>query len=56
VIDELLESGVSVELSIQTMKEKGWTKDDLLPGVKVVDNATTRIGQLEQQGYTRMKL
>lgn len=56
VVGELLESGVSVELSIETLKEKGWTKDDLLPGVKVVDSATTRIGQLEEQGYTRMKL
>lgn len=52
IIDELIRAGVSIEMCGLTMKEHGWTKDDLLPGVKVVPAAYPRVIDLEHQGYS----
>jgi accessory colonization factor AcfC len=55
VIRELRELGVSVELCGATMKEGGWTEEDILPGVKIVPNAHPRIVDLELQGYAYIR-
>lgn len=51
IIRELIENGVSVEMCGLTMKQHGWTKKDLLPGVKVVPAFYPRVIDLELQGY-----
>ena len=51
VVEELVEHGVSVEICHLTMKAKGWTGEDLLPGVVMVHDAYTRLIDLQQQGY-----
>ena len=51
ILRELIESGVSIEMCGLTMKEHGWTKKDLLPGVKVVPAFYPRVIDLEHQGY-----
>lgn len=54
-IGELVELGVRVELCSQTMREHGWTKDDILPGVKLVPDAYPRIADLQLQGYAYLR-
>lgn len=51
IIKELIDHGVSVEMCMVTMKGKGWTPDELLPGVHIVHDAYTRLIELQQQGY-----
>ena len=51
IVRELIKAGVSIEMCSLTMKENGWTKKDLLPGVKVVPAAYPRVIDLEHQGY-----
>jgi len=55
LIHELAKMGVSIEMCGQTMKEKGWTKKDLLPDVKVVPAAYPRLIDLELQGYAYIR-
>ncbi|UCE58221.1 MAG: extracellular solute-binding protein [Phycisphaerales bacterium] len=55
IIRELGELGVSLELCEETMKEHGWTAEDLLPGVRIVPNAYARIVDLELQGYAYIR-
>lgn len=55
IILELRELGVSLELCGDTMKEHGWTKEDLLSGVEIVPNAHLRIVDLELQGYAYIR-
>lgn len=55
LIDELLKMNVALEVCDQTMKNYGWTKDDILPGVKIVPNAHPRIVDLELQGYAYIR-
>ena len=55
VLHELLEHGVSVEVCNLTLKGKGWSAYDLMPGVKVVHDAYTRIIDLQQQGYAYIR-
>jgi accessory colonization factor AcfC len=52
IIRELMENGVSLEMCGLTMKERGWTKKDLLPDVKVVPAFYPRVIDLELQGYS----
>jgi accessory colonization factor AcfC len=52
IVHELIQSGVSIEMCGQTMKEHGWTKRDLLPGVRPVPAAYPRLIDLEGQGYS----
>lgn len=51
LIDRLVASGISVEISAQTMAEHGWSKGDLLPGIRVVSGANARIADLGSKGY-----
>ncbi|MEK8089368.1 DsrE family protein [Thermithiobacillus plumbiphilus] len=55
VINELLAHGVSVELCGVTMKSMGWTEKDVLPGVKIVHDAYTRLIDLQQRGYAYIR-
>jgi len=55
IIRELGELGVSIELCGQTMKEHGWKKEDVLPGVMIVPSAFPRIVDLELQGYAYIR-
>ncbi len=51
LIRELTRKGVSIELCAKTMKQYGWSEDDILPEVKIVPGAYQRIIDLELQGY-----
>ncbi len=51
VVESLLELGASIEACNSSMKSKGWFPDDLLPGVKVVHDAYTRMIELQYEGY-----
>ena len=55
VLRELLNHGVSVEVCNLTLRGKGWTADDLLPGVKLVHDAYTRLIDLQQRGYAYIR-
>lgn len=55
VIQGLLKHGVSVEVCNVSLRSKGWTAEDLLPGVTIVRDAYTRIIDLQQQGYSYIR-
>jgi len=55
IVRELLAHGVSVEICYATMKGKGWTANDLLPGVTMVHDAYTRLIDLQQRGYAYIR-
>ena len=55
IVRELNQLGVSIELCGATMKEQGWTENDVLRGVKIVPNAYPRIVDLELQGYAYIR-
>jgi intracellular sulfur oxidation DsrE/DsrF family protein len=55
IVQELLKLGVGVEICNSTMKAKGWTGKDLLPGVTVVHDAYTRFIDLQQRGYAYIR-
>lgn len=55
VVRELLAHGVSIEVCNVTLRGKGWTGDDLLPGVIRVYDAYTRLIDLQQQGYAYIR-
>ena len=54
VILDLIERGVSIELCARTTKRNGWTRADILPGVKLVSGVCARIVELEHRGYVYM--
>jgi intracellular sulfur oxidation DsrE/DsrF family protein len=55
IVQDLLDLGVSVEICGSTMRNKGWTGADLLPGVTVVRDAYTRLIDLQQRGYAYIR-
>jgi len=55
IVHELITHGVSVEMCNSTMKGKGWTEKDLLPGVTIVHDAYTRLIDLQQRGYAYIR-
>ncbi|MPQ77141.1 DsrE family protein [Hydrogenovibrio sp. JE_KL2] len=55
VVKELIAHGVSVEICHVTMKAHRWKPEDILPGVKIVYDAYTRIIDLQMQGYAYVK-
>jgi intracellular sulfur oxidation DsrE/DsrF family protein len=55
IVRELLAHGVSVEICNSTMKSKGWTGNDLLPGVTIVHDAYTRLIDLQHRNYTYIR-
>ena len=55
IVRELVAHGVSVEICNSTMKAKGWTGKDLLPGVTIVHDAYTRLIDLQQRNYAYIR-
>jgi intracellular sulfur oxidation DsrE/DsrF family protein len=55
VVEELVKLGASIEACNATMKARGWTPKDLLPGVRVVHDAYTRMIDLQQRGYAYIR-
>ncbi|WP_324779003.1 DsrE family protein [Thiobacillus sedimenti] len=51
IVQDLLGLGVSVEICHSVMKSKGWTADDVLPGVTIVHDGYTRLVKLQNDGY-----
>lgn len=51
LVAELLKNGVHIEVCGSTLKQKGWTREDLLPGVVVVPGAIARLVDLQLQGF-----
>jgi intracellular sulfur oxidation DsrE/DsrF family protein len=51
IVQDLLDLGVSVEICRSAMKSKGWTADDVLPGVTIVHDGYTRLIKLQNDGY-----
>jgi len=55
ILEELLKSGVQIEICEDTMHQKGVTAGELLPGVKIVVGAFPRLIDLQLQGYAYIK-
>ena len=51
IAQDLLNLGVQVEICHSVMKAKGWTPDDVLPGVTIVHDGYTRLIKLQNDGY-----
>ena len=51
ITQDLLDLGVSVEICHSVMRAKGWTANDVLPGVTIVHDGYTRLIQLQSDGY-----
>lgn len=55
ILEELLKSGVQIEICESTMRQKGVVPNELLSGVKIVVGAYPRIIDLQLQGYAYIK-
>ncbi len=55
ILEELLKSGVQIEICESTMRQKGVVASELMPGVKIVVGAFPRIIDLQLQGYAYIK-
>ena len=55
IVHELVEHGVSIEMCNSSMRAKGWTGKDLLPGVIIVHDAYTRLIDLQHHGYAYIR-
>jgi len=55
ILAELIRDGVKVEICEDTMRQKGVTAEDLLPGVSKVVGAFPRLIDLQLQGYAYIK-
>ena len=55
IVQELLAKGVSVEICNSTMKAKGWTEKDILPGVTIVHDAYSRLIDLQLRKYAYIR-
>jgi hypothetical protein len=51
IVQDFLNLGVHVEICHSVMKAKGWTPDDVLPGVTIVHDGYTRLIKLQNDGY-----
>jgi intracellular sulfur oxidation DsrE/DsrF family protein len=51
ITQDLLDLGVKVEICHSVMRAKGWTAQDVLPGVAIVHDGYTRLIQLQSNGY-----
>jgi intracellular sulfur oxidation DsrE/DsrF family protein len=55
LVRKLQEEGVSVEICGDMMQLRGWTNDDLLPGVTPVLSAPHRVLDLQRDGYAYIR-
>jgi intracellular sulfur oxidation DsrE/DsrF family protein len=53
-VADLLQRGASVEICANTMQERGWVAEDILPGVRIVPGAYPRVIDLQLQGYAHI--
>lgn len=51
ITQDLLGLGVHVEICHSVMKAKGWTAQDVLPGVTIVHDGYTRLVKLQNDGH-----
>lgn len=51
IVQDLLNLGVHVEICHSVMRARGWTPDDVLPGVTIVHDGYTRLIKLQNDGY-----
>ena len=56
LIKQLIAHGVSVDACNVSLREHGWSAKDVMPGVKVVFDAYTRLIDLQMRGYAYIKL
>lgn len=56
VLQELMSQGVSIEACGETMAIRRIAKEDLLPGVRVVEGSYVRAVDLQLQGYAYLKM
>tara|TARA_B100001989_G_scaffold160029_1_gene114698 strand:- start:46 stop:588 length:543 start_codon:yes stop_codon:yes gene_type:complete len=56
LIQQLLDAGVDIEVCAVTLKNKGWTREMLLPGIKVTPAGVPRVIDLQLQGFAYLKL
>ena len=56
VVYALVQEGVSIEVCAQAMKRHGWTRNDILPAVKIVSGVCPRLVELERRGYVYGRL
>lgn len=56
LIAGLIEAGVDIEVCEVTLKSHGYTRDMLLPGIKVAPAGLPRVIDLQLMGYTRLVL
>jgi len=54
-INALIKKGVKIEACSETMRLRGITHAELLPGVEMVEGSYVRIIDLQQQGYAYIK-
>jgi intracellular sulfur oxidation DsrE/DsrF family protein len=55
LIMTLMDQGVQIEACAVSMRNNGWSNEDLLPGVKVNAGAIGRLIQLVQEGYVQIQ-
>lgn len=55
IIGDLIALGASIEVCNVTLRSRGWTYQDLLPGVIIVRDGYTRMIDLQQQGYAYIR-
>ena len=55
ILEEILKSGVQIEICEDTMRQRGITAAELLPGVKMVVGAFPRLIDLQLQGFAYIK-
>jgi len=56
IIKQLIASGVSVDACNVSLRDHHWNAEDVMPGVKVVFDAYTRMIDLQMRGYAYIKL
>jgi intracellular sulfur oxidation DsrE/DsrF family protein len=55
LIMTLMEQGIQIEACAVSMRNNGWSNEDLLPGVKVNAGAIGRLIQLVQGGFVQIQ-
>jgi len=55
ILRELLERGVEIDMCRQTMEKYGWLDEELLPGIRLVPGAYSRLIDLQLQGYAYIR-
>ena len=55
LIMTLMEQRIQIEACAVSMRNNGWSNEDLLPGVKVNAGAIGRLIQLVQEGYVQIQ-